>query len=206
VRYIDGMEPLAVLVVSPDPLARAGLVALVGGRPDLLLAGECGTGQAMTRAGRAGAVLWDLGDGDGEAGLAEVSAVAPLVALVGDEAQADVALRAGARGVVWRGAGPGVIAAALHAAAEGLAVIDPAVAGKRLRPPGPSEGLEPLTPREHEVLGLLAEGLANKQIAARLGISDHTAKFHVNAILGKLGAGSRAEAIVLAARAGLVVL
>ncbi|HZY06001.1 MAG TPA: response regulator transcription factor, partial [Anaeromyxobacteraceae bacterium] len=65
---------------------------------------------------------------------------------------------------------------------------------------------EPLTPRELEVLGLLAEGLPNKAIAARLGISEHTAKFHVNAILGKVGAESRSEAIVRAARLGLVVL
>jgi DNA-binding NarL/FixJ family response regulator len=68
---------------------------------------------------------------------------------------------------------------------------------------GPAEGL---TVRETEVLSLLAEGLSNKGIAARLGISEHTAKFHVNAILSKLGAESRAAAIVRAARLGLVAL
>jgi two-component system, NarL family, nitrate/nitrite response regulator NarL len=74
----------------------------------------------------------------------------------------------------------------------------------RAAPPVPTG--ERLTPREREVLGLLAEGRSNKAIATRLGISDHTAKFHVNAILGKLGAETRSEAIVLAARRGMVVL
>ncbi|HEY6006255.1 MAG TPA: LuxR C-terminal-related transcriptional regulator, partial [Anaeromyxobacter sp.] len=81
-----------------------------------------------------------------------------------------------------------------------------ALARDWLRPPDDAAAVEGLTAREREVLALLAEGLANKAIAARLGISEHTAKFHVNAILGKLGAGSRAAAIVKAARLGLVVL
>lgn len=63
-----------------------------------------------------------------------------------------------------------------------------------------------LTPREAEVLGLLAEGLSNKLIADRLKVSDHTAKFHVNSILNKLGAETRTEAVVLAARRGLLML
>jgi DNA-binding NarL/FixJ family response regulator len=65
---------------------------------------------------------------------------------------------------------------------------------------------EPLTPREQEVLQLLAEGLPNKAIARQLEISDHTVKFHVNAIMGKLGAQSRTEAVVRATRLGLVLL
>jgi DNA-binding NarL/FixJ family response regulator len=201
---MEGVEPLAVLVVSADPLARAGLTALVGARADLDLAGECGPGEAPARSGAADALLWDVGADEAE-GLAEAAVAVPVVALAGDEQQAGAALRAGARGVIGRGASPQAIAAALHAAVQGLSVVDPVVGGALLRPPGPAVGMEPLTPREREVLGLLAEGLGNKQIAARLGISDHTAKFHVNAILGKLGAESRAEAIVLAARAGLVV-
>jgi len=85
-------------------------------------------------------------------------------------------------------------------------VLDPDLAEAWLRPPGPAAAGEGLTAREREVLALLAEGLGNKAIAARLGVSEHTAKFHVNAILGKLGVESRAEAIVHAARAGLVTL
>jgi len=68
------------------------------------------------------------------------------------------------------------------------------------------ELVEPLTPRESEVLQMLASGLGNKEIAAKLGISDHTVKFHVASILGKLGASSRTEAVSLGIRGGLVLL
>jgi DNA-binding NarL/FixJ family response regulator len=201
------VDPVPVLVVSADPLARSGLAALVAGRPELRLAGEAGPREAArVAAARApGAVLWDLGSGPAGTEPALPNGV-PVVALAADEAQSGAALRAGARGVLSRGASPEVIASALAAAVRGLAVLDPALAGSFLRPPGPGGIAEPLTPREREVLALLAEGLANKAIAARLGISEHTAKFHVNAILGKLGVDSRAEAIVRAARLGLVVI
>ena len=107
--------------------------------------------------------------------------------------------------MLFRGAAADTIAAALVAAARGLAVLDPSLAGGWIRPPeGPPR--EGLTAREGEVLSLLAEGLSNKAVAARLGISEHTAKFHVNAILAKLGAESRSAAIVKAARLGLVAL
>jgi DNA-binding CsgD family transcriptional regulator len=69
-----------------------------------------------------------------------------------------------------------------------------------------ADSVDPLTPRESEVLQLMAEGLPNKLIADRLGISEHTAKFHVNAILTKLGAQGRTEAVVRAARLGLIIL
>jgi DNA-binding CsgD family transcriptional regulator len=65
---------------------------------------------------------------------------------------------------------------------------------------------DPLTAREHEVLGLLAEGLPNKQIARQLGISEHTVKFHVSSVFAKLGAQSRAEAVSIGARNGLISL
>ncbi|MGC3997637.1 MAG: response regulator transcription factor [Anaeromyxobacter sp.] len=199
------MTPLGILVVSPDPLARAGLAARVAARPELALAGEAGPAEAArVAAARApDAVLWDLGPG--AAGPASLPAGAPVVALAADEAAAGAALRAGARGVLGRGAAPEALSAALRAAVAGLRALDPALTDPFLRPPE-AGAAEPLTPREREVLALLAEGLANKVIAARLGISQHTAKFHVNAILAKLGVDSRAEAIVRAARLGLVVL
>lgn len=204
------MEPVPVLVVSPDPLARSGLAALVAGLPELALAGEAGPLQASrVEAGWAPRViLWDMGGAiraaTGASPWAELAA--PVVALATDAGQAGDALRAGARSVISRGAAPEVVAAAVACAARGLMVLDPALAASFVRAPEPPDGAEPLTPREREVLALLAEGLANKAIAARLGISEHTAKFHVNAILGKLGVDSRAEAIVRAARLGLVVL
>jgi two-component system, NarL family, nitrate/nitrite response regulator NarL len=203
------VEPLPVLVVSPDPLARGGLAALVAARPELRLAGDVAPAEAGAAAAALApaAIVWDLGAAPGGASaLAELAGAAPAVALASDEAQAAEALRAGARAVLARGAPAEALAAAVAAAALGLAVLDPAVAAALVRAPEAAGPAEPLTPREREVLALLGEGLGNKAIAARLGISEHTAKFHVNAILGKLGVDSRAEAIVRAARMGLVVL
>ena len=204
------MEPVPVLVVSPDPLARSGLAALVAGLPELALVGEAGPLQAsLVEAGWAPRViLWDMGGATRSATGASrwVELAAPVVALAADAEQAGDALRAGARSVISRSAAPEVVAAAVACSARGLLVLDPALAASFVRAPEALDGAEPLTPREREVLGHLAEGLANKAIAARLGISEHTAKFHVNAILAKLGVDSRAEAIVRAARLGLVVL
>jgi DNA-binding NarL/FixJ family response regulator len=202
------VPPLRVLVVGADPLARAGLAALLAGHPDVIVAGDARAEESAGAAAGLGAdvLLWDLGPGGaadpeppGVPGL-------PVVALAPDEDRAAEALRAGARSVLVRGAGAAAVAAALVAAARGLAVLDAALAAEWLRAPEPRAGAEGLTAREREVLALLGEGLANKGIAARLGISEHTAKFHVNAILGKLGVESRAEAIVRAARLGLLVL
>ena len=92
--------------------------------------------------------------------------------------------------------------AAVEAAAAGLMVIHPSFLPLWAPQVQPAEDL---TPRELEVLRMMADGLGNKQIAARLGISDHTAKFHVSAILGKLGVGSRTEAVAAGLRRGLIL-
>jgi DNA-binding NarL/FixJ family response regulator len=94
------------------------------------------------------------------------------------------------------------VVAAIEATAAGLAVVHPDHAGSLSSRPSD----DPLTPREREVLHLLAAGLGNKEIAGRLAISDHTAKFHVSQILAKLNAVSRAEAVSIAMRRGLVPL
>jgi DNA-binding NarL/FixJ family response regulator len=206
VRTVTAMDPLPVLVVSADPLARGGLAALVAARSELVLVGESSPAEVAGVSARAApaAILWDLGAGAGGAAALR-AVVAPIVVLAATETAAAEAIRAGARGALSRGAAADEVAAALLAVARGLSVLDGGLARQFLRPPAAAPE-EPLTPREREVLALLAEGLANKAIAARLGISEHTAKFHVNAILGKLGVESRAEAIVHAARMGLVVL
>ncbi len=201
--------PLRVLLVSDDPLARGGLAALLGGRPDVSALGQARPEDAAAELAKEAwdAVAWDLGPAGETELLRDTAALAPVVVLVSGDAAAAEALRAGALGVLDRGAAADAIAAALAGAARGLAVLDRDLTARWLRPPGPAaEGAEGLTAREREVLELLAEGLANKAIAARLGISERTAKFHVNAILGKLGVESRAEAIVRAVRLGLVVL
>jgi DNA-binding NarL/FixJ family response regulator len=203
------MDRLQVIATSPDPLARAGLAALVSARAELALVGEGSPRDAarLSAAAPAAVVLFDQGGRGDVAGMADVAASgAALVALAPDDEAAAGALRAGARAVLLRGAAPDAVTAAVLAAARRLVVLDGALADVFLRTPGPTESAEPLTAREREVLALLAEGLGNKAIAAHLDISEHTAKFHVNSILGKLGASTRAEAIVRAARMGLVLL
>jgi DNA-binding NarL/FixJ family response regulator len=202
------VAPLRLLLAGDDPLAVAGLASLLAGRTDVAVAGESRVDDAARASAALGvdAVLLDLGaSGEPPPALAEALRV-PVVALAGAEGQAADAVRAGARAVLFRGAPADALAAAAVAAARGLVALDAGRARDWLRPPDDPAPAEGLTAREREVLALLAEGLANKAIAGRLGISEHTAKFHVNAILAKLGAGSRAAAIVKAARLGLVAL
>ena len=134
----------------------------------------------------------------------------PVLALVGAN-QAAEAIAACAAGAIAVKNPPDAISAAIGALYEGLAVADVGVftslsAVEAPEQRAPTGGRDNLTRREHEVLVLLAEGLSNKEIAAKLGISEHTAKFHVNSILQKMGAQKRVEAVVRAARAGLIEL
>lgn len=213
----DEAGRLRVLVVAADPLVRAGLTTL------LRQAGYTIAGQSPPGAGlmaemaiyRPEAVLWDLG-WDPEAGLEDTldqvaalseAGLAVVALLPGDE-QAGAVRAAGALGLLPREAAAGAIAAALEGAARGLLVLHPGLAGRAAPPPDhATPGLpEALTARELEVLQRLAAGLTNRAIAQELGISEHTVKFHVNAILGKLGAQSRTEAVVQALRDGLLFL
>jgi len=126
---------------------------------------------------------------------------------VEDATGAGEAWSAGARGLLPREADAETIAAAATAAANGLSVMHPEYVNTlALVNPRSEADVEPLTAREREVLQLLAEGLPNKIIAARLKITDHTVKFHVNAIMTKLGVQSRTEAVVRATRLGLILL
>ncbi len=211
------MPDLRIMIVADDTLSRAGLAALVSNQPGLLVTGQAASGDLAASAGvyLPEVMLWDLG-WDPTGGLARLAgwhddpglAALPLVALLPDAARAAEAWGAGARGLLLRDVAAQRLAAALQAAARGLAVLDPALAGALVatREQAPIAPAESLTPREIEVLRLLAEGLPNKAIARRLAISEHTVKFHVNAILGKLGVESRTEAVVRATRLGLVLL
>ncbi len=203
-----------MLVVSDDPLARTGLALLLGGQEGLVVAGQVGVDDDWPDPGVDGepdAAVWDLGLG-ARFGLERLRgmgpAALPAVAVVADEIDAREALAAGARAVLPRDADGESLAAAVRAVVQGLVVLDDSFAAALLRdvPTVPPDLVESLTPREAEVLQLLTQGLPNKAIAQRLGISDHTVKFHVNAILGKLGVQSRGEAIVQAVRLGLVAL
>ena len=216
------MLELRVLVIADDPLARAGLAAVLADQSGLVVCGRA-SGMDDLRAAselyRPDVLLWDAGwhPAPSLARLADLEARAPVAILLPDEADARQAWTAGARALLRRDAEPSRIAAALAAAVHGFAVIEPDFAEALRsslpdRAPSLSEGagraalVEPLTPRELEVLRLIAEGLPNKTIAARLDISEHTVKFHVNTILGKLGVASRTEAVVRATRLGLILL
>ena len=212
------MSPVAydlrVLVVAEDPLARAGLAALMSGEPGCSIVGQAAGGDDLSSTveiHRPDVVLWDLGWDPTTAierltDLAE--AMPPVVALLPDEPGSAGILAAGVRGLLLRSSSPTALAAALTAVAQGLVVLDPELtpAAPPARPSVPSPLNVDLTPREQEVLQLLAEGLPNKSIADKLGISEHTVKFHINSILGKLGAQSRTEAVTRATRLGLIVL
>ncbi|MDR7545165.1 MAG: response regulator transcription factor [Armatimonadota bacterium] len=204
---------LRVFVVADDPLVRAGLSALVRADARMTAAGEAGPADlawAPVPVSGADVILFDAG-GD-PAGVAEQVATLetlgpPVLALVSTPADAATALWAGARGVLPRDASGERLAAGLIAAASGLVVLAPAFAAvaRPVRVREPAAWAEDLTPRELEVLQLLAEGLPNRGIARRLGLSEHTVNFHVDAILGKLDAHSRTEAVTRAARLGLIV-
>ena len=144
-----------------------------------------------------------LGDVLGEdlPGSEEPGAV-PIVVL-SDERLTSRLFRRGVHAILPHDAPAEQIIAALHAASAGLIAV-PVEASALVIPAASESEVESLTPREMETLEMLAEGLSNKQIAVRLHISEHTAKFHVNSILGKLGAGTRTEAVMRGLRSGLL--
>lgn len=211
---------IRVFIVAASPLARAGLQSLFGA-PDVKVVGSAANFESLVDQwsdAKADLVLVDTA-GEQFEGAMDFLARSQLVSeaaivVLSDRSEprwfAEM-LRAGIRAVLPGDISPDQLLAALEAAAAGLIVMHPAEVEAMLpaiapasRPP--AELTEPLTPRESEVLQMLASGLANKEIATRLAISEHTVKFHVASILGKLGAGSRTEAVSIGIRSGLVLL
>ena len=205
------MANLRVLVVSHDPLARAGLAALLYQQQVCHVVRRVADAEVQSPAlevYQPDVLVWDLGWNSvpGLERMGEIPEDAPpVLALVAGQTQADEARTAGARGVLLRETDADVMLPALSAVARGLVVLDPSLAA-RATTPRSSDPVPDLTPRERQALSLLAEGLPNKTIASRMGISEHTVKFHVNSILGKLGAQSRTEAVTRATRLGLILL
>lgn len=211
---LSTMTILRVLLIADDPLARAGLAAFVGDLENCEIVGQVAADAQLALAPdlfEPDVVLWDLGwdpMSDFE-NLAEFAALSPaLLVLLDDTGLAGAALAAGARGLLPRRIDPEQLQLALMSVAGGLLVIGPELADALSATVAlPVEPLvEELTAREMDVLQLMAEGAANKEIARQLAISENTVKYHVNAILGKLEAQSRTEAVVRATRAGLILL
>ncbi len=200
------MDATRVLLVGDDALARGGLRTLAAAA-GLRVVAEIEAATVDAAAVPADVAVVELGpDVDALTAVRALARSGPVLAVLWSASQAREALAAGAAGVLRRDGLGERLSAAVSAIVSGLLVVDPVLAEAVLRPAPAAALVEPLTPRETEVLALVVEGLGNRAIAGRLGISEHTAKVHVNAILGKLGAQTRAEAVALAARLGLVVL
>jgi DNA-binding NarL/FixJ family response regulator len=211
---------IRVLIVAASPLARAGLENLLVAR-GVEVAGSVANIEALVSQLSDLAADAILIDSSGESfeplmdsviasGLASDVSVVFLAEATSSGVFSE-ALRAGISAVLPSDISPDQLAAALQAAASGLLVLHPAqfhsaVPAARAASRPLDELAEPLTPRESEVLQMLANGLGNKEIAVKLSISEHTVKFHVASILGKLGASSRTEAVSLGIRRGLVLL
>jgi DNA-binding NarL/FixJ family response regulator len=188
----------SIALVADDPLVREALrssLSDVGLR--VLDAGAPETPSAF---------VWDF-EPEQAAELHAATAEAPVLALVDDDARGRAAWRAGASGVMRREGSGEQIRAAVEAIVQGLRVFDVEMTESfGLAAPADPQLAPQLTPRETEVLGHLAGGLSNREIGEAMGLSPHTAKFHVASILDKLGAETRTEAVVLAARWGLLLL
>jgi DNA-binding NarL/FixJ family response regulator len=214
---------IRVLVAADSAVARAGLESVVASRPSLTVVGSSSAGAELAQqieALQPDVVLAEPSWRDGDDVLTALHGLngwghaAALVILHESSEDGDTAslLRAGVRAVLPRSATAEEIVAAIDAAALGLVVLHDDALGALLptqRVATRATSTQPaqaLTPRETEVLNMLAEGLGNKQTAARLGISEHTVKAHVAAIFGKLGVSSRTEAVTLGARLGLIML
>jgi NarL family two-component system response regulator YdfI len=200
---------IRVLIAARSAVVRAGLEALLASSPGISVAGS-DPDLAGVEALRPDVVLAAFPP---EELPAPVDGRAGVVVLLSSEAQpawTSEALRLGVRALLPRDAGAAEILAAVEAAANGMAVLDPReletlLAGAAVPAPATGEN-RTLTARELEVLRMMAEGAANKAIAWKLSISEHTAKFHVASILTKLNASTRTEAVTVGIRRGLILL
>lgn len=209
-----------VFIVASSPFARVGLENLLAARGITVVSSSSNLDLLAEQILdlEPDAVLVDASGDHSEAVLdtviaSELAAETAMIVLLDHAPPGWVAdaLRAGVRAILPAAVSPDQLAAALEGAVAGLFIVHPSElsavlpAASAASSPVP-ELAEPLTPREREVLQMLASGLANKEIAAKLSISDHTVKFHVTSILGKLGASTRTEAVALGIRHGLVLL
>lgn len=216
-----------VLLADDQALIRGGFAALIDSADDLAVAGEAIDGADAVRQARAlrpDVVLMDvrMPGLDGVAACAQITgdpALAQVKVLVLTTFEQDdsilAALQAGASGFLGKGASPTQLLEAIRVIARGDSLLSPratrvvierALATAAAAPPdnGAGPDLSVLTEREREIVGLVAQGLSNDEIAARLYLSPLTAKTHVNRAMAKLGARDRAQLVVLAYRAGLV--
>jgi DNA-binding NarL/FixJ family response regulator len=195
-----------VLVVSTSPLLRAGIASMADVAASAASLEEAG---ALAAEMHPDLMIVECDDRLVPDVITVAGESPPMLLLAAEASPAWVSevLRAGVRGVVPRDAPEAEIVAAIEAAAAGLIVLHPGwLDGALAAHVTLNTQVEALSPREIEVLRLMAEGASNKTIAYRLSISEHTVKFHVNSIFSKMGVSSRTEAVMGGLRAGLVPL
>jgi DNA-binding NarL/FixJ family response regulator len=216
----NGGGAIRVLVVAASTARRGDLEQVVRNSSTLRLVGSVSvlSGLAMrAREMQPDVILVDLPTPDANFTSTAASLDQDGIAVVALIDEVDAAwttrvLRAGVRGLISRESTPAEIRSAIQTASSGMVLLDADLARELVARRGIDtsestlETVEELTPREIEVLRMMAEGLGNKEIAARLGISDHTVKFHISSILAKVGASSRTEAVTIGIRMGLVLL
>jgi two-component system, NarL family, response regulator YdfI len=208
---LEARSLVQVWVVANSAIVRAGLAALLSSDPAIEVVGQSvNLSRQLQPTPDVVLMEWESADED-LAPLSELDLdLSVVVLLLNNWQQLNGAglLRAGIRGLLPSQATGEEIGAALAAAASGLIVVHPDLL-EGLVPLVSTQATElstPLTTREIEVLGMLAEGVGNKTIARRLDISEHTVKFHIGSIFSKLNASSRTEAVILGARQGLILL
>ncbi len=205
------MSALRIVVVDDHRVVARSLQSYLESFPDMQVVGIASSGEellAHLADWNPDIVIQDLllpGGIDGIETTRRVRELAPAVRVIAltasmDEARMAGVLRAGASGYVRKDAEPEILLAAVRAVARGKTFIDPSVSGRFF------PGTDDLTPRELEVLRLLANGRSNKEIANALEIGDETVKTHVGNVLGKLQAENRAQAVSHALKRGLVML
>jgi len=210
---------LGIVVADDHPVVREGLVAMLETQADFAVVGTAGTGTEaldLVRLLEPDVLMLDLE-------MPELDGVGVLRQLAEEKLRTRVivftvfdtderiisAVEAGAAGYLLKGAPRADVFAAVRVVANGGSLLAPLAASAVLRRVrGEPQGSAPhrLTPREQQVLELLARGCANKEIAARLGIAERTVKFHMSTVFEKLGAGNRTEAVTRAVQAGLIEL
>ncbi|MBC7925714.1 MAG: response regulator transcription factor [Bryobacteraceae bacterium] len=196
---------IRVSVAGPENMLRTGLETLVRAQPDMDLISVADSISEVADSDVLIALGFDLESLDG--------LLPGAVVLIWPQVEVSAlrsALKAGVRGVLPQDCTSAELTATIQAAAAGLTVLRSSDI-ELLSFPAPEpvravSGKVAISPRELEVLRLLADGLANKEIGYRLGISEHTVKFHVNSILTRLDASSRAEAVAIGMRQGLILL
>jgi len=209
----SGGGGIRIAVTATSAVRRAGLESIIHSHPEFQLAGSFGAVASLVSFARSTELDVIVIDSDSTRDLSpEEASDAAIVLLteLSDARSISRLLRSGVRAILSRESEPDDVLSAIYAAYDGLVLLNTATAESLAAVYGDqsleseSELSEEITSRETDVLRMLAEGLVNKDIAARLGISEHTVKFHISSILDKLGASTRTEAVTLGIRRGLI--